>query len=179
LQSVTVVRKCAVCGDVLTSINGYVLRLKSGESSFRKRCRKCEYHFQKDYNTRWAADHRDYFLRRIKLDYTKRGDILRALSRANRAKLKKEVLSHYSGNPPFCVNPYKIHDDLFTDIRCLTIDHVNGRGLAHKLREGISGGGMCAWLKRNNYPNGYQVLCMNCQRIKDVENGENLLRFDS
>ncbi len=28
------------------------------------------------------------------------------------------------------------------------------------------------WLKRNNFPSGYQTLCMNCQYTKKIEEGE-------
>lgn len=42
----------------------------------------------------------------------------------------------------------------------LSIDHIDGGGKKH--REDIKVD-FYSWLKRNNYPSGYQVLCMNCQ----------------
>ncbi len=50
-------------------------------------------------------------------------------------------------------------------IQFLTIDHVEGEGnIQRKALFGYNVGGvhMYRWLKRNNYPNGFQVLCMNC-----------------
>lgn len=59
----------------------------------------------------------------------------------------------------------------FSDIRALSIDHVNGDGAEH--RKTIAGGSqMYAWLKRHGYPSGFQVLCMNCQWIKRAEQNE-------
>ena len=51
----------------------------------------------------------------------------------------------------------------------MSIDHIEGGGAAHRreLRrgDGQSGGGglrLYLWLKRNNYPKGFRVLCRNC-----------------
>lgn len=78
--------------------------------------------------------------------------------------LKVSVMSHYSehGIPKcnMCGN---------RDTRVLTIDHKNGGG--KKLRQKIVSRIML-FLKTNNYPEGYQVLCMNCQWIKRYENHE-------
>jgi len=41
----------------------------------------------------------------------------------------------------------------------LTIDHINGGGTKHRKEIGAS---FYLWLERNNYPNEYRVLCMNC-----------------
>jgi hypothetical protein len=62
----------------------------------------------------------------------------------------------------------------FTNMRALTIDHMNGNGRKHRIEIGVnsSAGAMYEWLIRNNYPEGYQVLCMNCQFIKRYENKE-------
>ena len=43
----------------------------------------------------------------------------------------------------------------------LTIDHINNNGNEH--RKTISAGyAMYLWLKKNNYPEDFQILCMNC-----------------
>jgi len=52
------------------------------------------------------------------------------------------------------------------DLRCLSLDHVNDDGAAHRRKLGISAGlQFYAWLRKNGYPNDppLQVLCMNCQ----------------
>jgi len=48
-----------------------------------------------------------------------------------------------------------------TDIRFLTIDHVDGDGAQHRKLIG-GGGNTYKWLRQNGYPSGFQVLCYNC-----------------
>jgi hypothetical protein len=55
------------------------------------------------------------------------------------------------------------------DLDVLSIDHVEGGGNKHRLKEKISSGPQFyRWLKKNTYPPGYRVLCMNCQ-FKEVK----------
>lgn len=76
-------------------------------------------------------------------------------------KLRLEVLTHYGGSPPECVCCGE------TEIRFLTIDHIEGNGAKHRREIKISGGfGFYYWLKRNNFPEGFQVLCSNCNMAK-------------
>ena len=79
-------------------------------------------------------------------------------------KVKLEVIAHYSDKTMACA------DCGFDDIRALTIDHINGGGSQHRKR--INGYHIPAWLRKNGYPEGYQVLCMNCQFIKKAEGKE-------
>ena len=82
-------------------------------------------------------------------------------------RIKLEVLTHYGNGKCVCVKCG------FDDIRALSIDHINGGGGLHKREAGIkSGTDMYHWLKKNNYPSGYQTLCFNCQWIKRDENHE-------
>lgn len=50
-----------------------------------------------------------------------------------------------------------------THIEFLTIDHVKGDGAAHRKETGLrTGSDTYAWLRRNNFPAGFRVLCFNC-----------------
>jgi hypothetical protein len=71
----------------------------------------------------------------------------------NRA-IKLEVLAHYSNGVPECSCCGE------SRIEFLSIDHVNGGGNKH--RKEIGKVHFYAWLKRNNFPLGYRVLCFNC-----------------
>lgn len=76
------------------------------------------------------------------------------------AELKHEVLSHYSGGAPQCAICG------FSDIRALEIDHINGGGQKHRRETGLHGGGsFYRWLKQQGYPEGFRVLCRNCNWI--------------
>ena len=47
-----------------------------------------------------------------------------------------------------------------TMVQFLSIDHVNNDGGNH--RKGVPRRNLYKWLKANNYPPGFQILCMNC-----------------
>lgn len=51
----------------------------------------------------------------------------------------------------------------------LALDHVNGGG--HKQRQELGGGGFYVWLRKNNYPEGFQVLCHNCNLGRQLNGG--------
>ncbi len=87
--------------------------------------------------------------------------------RKRRKIIKIQVISHYSKEQMKCCRCG------FDDMRALSIDHIEGGGVKHRKSLNFIGG--CAfyrWLVKNNLPTGYQVLCMNCQFIKRVENQE-------
>ena len=48
----------------------------------------------------------------------------------------------------------------------LTIDHINNDGHEHRLEIGHDGNAIYRWLKKNNYPEGFQVLCSSCHISK-------------
>lgn len=90
----------------------------------------------------------------------RRVDILN--QRVKRQVLKREVLTYYGNDKCTCVRCG------MDDIRCLSIDHINSGGAREREKVG-SGSRMYAWLKKMNYPEGYQTLCLNCQFIKRAE----------
>lgn len=50
-----------------------------------------------------------------------------------------------------------------TNIKFLTIDHINNDGAEHRRSNKNRGGNsFYRWLKTHDYPPGYQVLCWNC-----------------
>lgn len=79
---------------------------------------------------------------------------------------KVEVLTHYGKGRLACVKCG------FTDIRTLSIDHIEGRGNRHRQGKLRTSASFYAWLKKKDWPMGYQTLCMNCQFIKRDENNE-------
>ncbi len=48
----------------------------------------------------------------------------------------------------------------------LSIDHINNDGAEHRKALKFRGGALYNWLKKNGYPEGFQVLCMNCNHGK-------------
>lgn len=81
--------------------------------------------------------------------------------------VKYETLKRYSdADEPKCV------ECGFSDIRALCLDHLKDNGKEERKihRSGIL---FYQYLKRNNYPDGYQTLCANCNLIKEVERSRN------
>lgn len=72
-------------------------------------------------------------------------------------KLRLGVIEHYGGKCNCC----KETNPIF-----LTIDHINGGGRKHTREIKIKR--LDVWLKRNNYPRGFQILCYNCNNAKHL-----------
>ena len=70
------------------------------------------------------------------------------------------VLKHYGGSPPHCACCGEWH------IVFLAIDHINGGGKAQSRFN--KGGKIIDWIVRNKFPEGFQILCMNCNWAKHV-----------
>lgn len=72
-------------------------------------------------------------------------------------RLKDEVFSAYGGYKCSCCG--EVHKEF------LSIDHINGDGPEHRERltgSPRNGQTLYYWLKRNGFPVGFRVLCMNC-----------------
>ncbi len=55
----------------------------------------------------------------------------------------------------------------------LTIDHINGGGAEHRreINRGKKYGGVYTWLRRSNFPEGFQTLCFNCNCGRERNGG--------
>lgn len=82
-----------------------------------------------------------------------------------RQRLKLAVFSAYGGAQCACCKE--------THLEFLTIDHINGDGAEHRRTlatergwtsgaRGMTGQRFYFWLQQNNYPEGFRVLCLNC-----------------
>jgi hypothetical protein len=80
-------------------------------------------------------------------------------SREIYAKLRLEVLAYYSARGvPECRCCGE------RTIQFLAIDHVNGGGRQH--RRAIHN--TYIWIKKNNFPEGFQTLCHNCNQARGM-----------
>lgn len=95
----------------------------------------------------------------FKRHYQENKEYYKNNSREYWTRLKLSLLTHYGGGKCACV----ICNE--SRLACLSIDHIHGGGNKHRKISG-SGGNMYLWLKRNNFPEGFQTLCMNCQYVK-------------
>lgn len=77
----------------------------------------------------------------------------RRRNKINYALLKSRIIRHYGGKCACC-------DE--TDIRFLTIDHLNGGGTRHRAELGGGGWKFYSWIQGNKFPKLFRVLCWNC-----------------
>ncbi len=92
--------------------------------------------------------------------------VYKRVRRQRQNRIEAVVLAHYGNGKLSCVKCG------FNDIRVLSIDHIDGGGCKHKAQIDRQGYQLYKWLQEENYPIGYQTLCLNCQFIKQAENGE-------
>ena len=86
----------------------------------------------------------------------------REKSKLHMRNIRILCLEHYGGIPPACACCKE------KEIKFLSIDHITGGGNLHRrnITKTGKGGNMSYWLKRNNFPEGFQVLCHNCNMAK-------------
>jgi len=91
----------------------------------------------------------------------------RAYSRRRKWRRKQEALTRYSISPfPICAYCGE------TDLKVLQLDHIDGGGNQHRksLKKGKYGGwSFYMLLESQGYPEGYQVLCANCNIRKEYK----------
>jgi len=89
-------------------------------------------------------------------------------NRTNRDTIKYKVMLHYSkSDKPICECCNE------SCLIMLTIDHINGNGNQHRIKEtnGRGADTFYRWLRNNNYPAEYRVLCFNCNISAYHNNG--------
>lgn len=81
--------------------------------------------------------------------------------RISRRQLRRAALDHYGRICACCGEAEEIF---------LTIDHINNDGAAHRRAIGKGRAAhIYRWLVKNGYPEGFQVLCYNCNVAKYLD----------
>lgn len=84
-------------------------------------------------------------------------EINNCYSRKLYAVIRHDVIHHYGGKCLCCGE---------TEPDFLSIDHTNNDGAEH--RRQIKNRPIYSWLKANNYPEGFGLLCHNCNMAKGL-----------
>jgi len=84
-------------------------------------------------------------------------------TRRHRHKVKRQVIEAYGARCACCG---------LDDYPFLSIDHINNDGASHRRKLGLHAGKIYPWLKKHGYPDGFQVLCFNCNLAKAHHGGE-------
>jgi hypothetical protein len=152
-------KRCTRCGEV-KPLNAFWNRTSSHDGRYPS-CRVCESAVRKGYQIDRSASRQrslQWRLRHLAGDpeFVQRE---RERGREYRERVRGQTLDHYGRTCSCCGAAER-----------LEIDHVGGDGAEHRealwgVRRGV-GAAFCAWLIRNNFPLGYQVLCKSCNRSK-------------
>ena len=90
--------------------------------------------------------------------FRKKYAISKEYYRLKHQRKKLRCLEYYGGNPPICACCGE------KEKQFLSLDHTNGGGNLH--RREIGKGNICNWIIKNKFPQGFQVLCYNCNCAK-------------
>lgn len=79
------------------------------------------------------------------------------IMKEKRDAIKQQVFDHYGNKCTHCgIEGFDL----------LTIDHINEDGASHRKSIKKSGSTFYRWLVNNKFPEGFQVLCWNCNMLK-------------
>lgn len=100
---------------------------------------------------------------------------LRVDNTARRNELRIETLSHYGPSSQLqCSWP----ECGIIDPDMLVLDHINDDGAAQRKTGCGRGWNFYRWLKKHNFPEGYQTLCCNHNHKKELIRSRQLQKID-
>lgn len=135
-----------------------------------KHCRKCDsakslIEFRMNYDSRLGKKYIDSYCKSCRYLISKewkKSNPKKAAKNTRDTNLRRKIaiMSHYSGlDKPECKYCG------YSDLRALCLDHIHNDGYKNRM----SGTKFYLWIKENEYPTGFQVLCANCNLIKAIE----------
>ncbi len=149
-------RTCVRCGNQYQPTSGS-----------QRYCVSCKPIMRKVYASEWSRRNPNRRKQITKRAEDKNPERTRQLKKYNFYRWKdlvvRQVMERYSNGPPKCACCGESERDF------LSIDHVDGHGNEHRRRTfGRHQGGwqLYAWLIRQGFPAGFQVLCFNCNMSK-------------
>lgn len=91
-------------------------------------------------------------------DYNEKNGVRRRdQGKTRRVKQRAELFEHYGDSCQCCGESVAVF---------LAIDHINGGGTKERREFGRASGQLYYWLRKNNWPAGFQTLCHNCNWAK-------------
>lgn len=121
----------------------------------------------RDAQKRWAARNPGVAAQRMREWRLKNLERHKANCRRRDKEIKDQVFNAYGGYVCNCCGE--------TNRFFLSLDHINNDGAAHRRAvvgpKKSCGKKIYAWVLKNNFPEGFQILCMNCNFGKARNNG--------
>lgn len=165
-------KRCTKCGTEKSIIDFYVSATKAGTRRLNSWCKVCcsalakrgerrrlaNPEYRAKYNLRKNTARRERYVRvKSYHDYVLQRNHQRA------QELKDRVFAAYGGYRCACCEE--------TTVAFLSVDHVENNGAEHRRMIGKGGAPTYRWLVKNGFPDGFQVLCHNCNIGKYRNNG--------
>ena len=136
--------------------------LTDEERRARKKKYRKEYNLRPEVIARKKAKNKEYRERnKDKIDKYRR-----EVEIPKNRKLAIEVFSVYSKRHSNSDIPCCRCCGINEHMEFLTIDHIDGRAHLSEKEKELHSKGLNSWLKKNNYPDGFQILCFNCNMAK-------------
>jgi hypothetical protein len=132
-------KTCAKCLTVSETPAATFQRDRASANGLQSHCRDCRNDARRLLNGDRTVNHQQYLARQ---------------------KFRLTVLRRYGGDPPRCACCSE------SEVKFLAIDHIDGGGKAHRGAVGGSSDAVYRWLRRNGFPEGYRVLCHNCNMAR-------------
>lgn len=145
-------KKCLRCG--LTLLISLFSNDKNRNDGFQCYCKLCCKKINSKYSHKYITKQTDY----QKKFYSNMDNRKRVNLKQRELWMKDRIkcLTKYGGVCACCKEGrYEF----------LAIDHINGGGNKHRKE---IGGKLVRWLKKNNYPEGFRVLCHNCNHSRGM-----------
>lgn len=117
--------------------------------------------YQREYQRKWKSENREAVRAQERARYhnqtpeQKAAKVLK--NKERRIRLRLAAIEHYGGICACCGE---------VTIEFLCIDHVGGGGNKH--RKTLTTKSIGEWLYSNGYPDGFQVLCHNCNMAEGI-----------
>lgn len=147
-------------------IKAYYQKNKARINAYGKAYRDSHKQQEKERSQKYQRTHPEQTrIRDRKYRETHREQVRQAERKAD-FRRRLMVLRHYAVNPsvPSCACCGE------TEIGFLSIDHIKGNGNKH--RQSIGGyHSFYSWMVAKHFPEGFQILCMNCNWGKRIMNG--------
>lgn len=173
INTEAVMRTCRKCGEEKPLDAFEVVNKERGWR--RHQCKACK----RQYHQEWAERSREH-IRQKRREYheANREQIIDRVNKwvkENPQKRRKNYLAYYYRLQDAAIRAYGGYKCKWCGIDeplVLTLDHINNDGAEHRKELGTLGGApFYRWLKENDYPDGFQVLCMNCNHAKHRNGG--------
>ncbi len=137
-----------------------------------RQCAECLLNYRRE----WTKRSQDWLRKNRKKSSAQNTDRATKWNKDNPTKRHKNALAYYYRLQDAAINAYGGYRCACcgeTERFFLTIDHINNDGNVFRKATGFlqHGAKFYKWLKDNQYPSGYQVLCSNCNHGKHRNHG--------